>query len=425
MIGRLAFSLTAVFVSVLVSCAQVPEREIRGGRLYVKGEWVFLKVAKPLHNFALKDDCERLIANLPTLQKKDYNCIEINCYWHHFDKDGDGSLDVDMAPLRRLFDAVHARDMFPCLSIETYGVGGGQIPESFWAKNPDSHAINSEGKRLVDTEYGFGTKVPSIFSPGYQTASRCFIREVTEALDHRKILWFETTVEPQYIGNQALDFSSHAREAYEEWASTEQLQAPAWPDKFPASESFVKNPVWNRFRAEALADWVNGDAAAFRSVAGKDAYVAVDYLETAAPDMMFRNGDSIAFLMQLDSANVIQVNWHWHLGLRNTNEVAYRNVRQVMQRTGRDWAIMEHMTLNGSDFKPAEVADLLRSTLRNGTCLGWEFVDTAPHSTNSFCHYNDDWTPKPLIAEVDNRWEEWVEEIRAEAESGQYLKDCL
>jgi hypothetical protein len=180
----------------------------------------------------------------------------------------------------------------------------------------------------------------------------------------------------------------------------------------------VADPTWNRFRAEALADWVNQDAAAFRSVAGEGAFVAVDYLETAGADMRNRNGDSATFLARLTAATIVQVNWHWHLGTRSTNHVAYRNVRSVMEKMKRPWAIAEHMTLNGSDFRPAEVPALVRSTLRHGTRLGWEFVNVAPGSRDRFALYNDDWSPKPLIAEVDNHWERWMDEARSADRNG-------
>ena len=401
---------------VLMATAQARPRgcEIRDGRLFVDGKWVFLKIGKPLRNFALAEACEKLIADLAILQQKGYNCLELNCYWHHFDKDGDGRPDASLAPLRKLVDAIAARGMFPCLSVETYGVGGGQVPEPFWGRNPDAYAITHEGKPLRDTEYGFHTKVPCLFSPGYRETARRFIRAMAAGIDHTKLLWFETTVEPQYIGNQHLDYSVHARRAYEAWLKTTGTSGPTWPVRFPVPAAFVNHPTWNRFRAEALADWVNGDAAAFRSVAGADAYVAVDYLETGGGEMRNRNGDSVAFLTQLTAATVVQVNWHWHLGTRSTNHVAYRNVRAAMAKTRRQWAICEHMTLNGSDFRPAEVAHLLRSTLRHGTRIGWEFVNVAPSSGDPFALYNDDWSPKPLMAEVDRRWEQWLNEVRRE-----------
>lgn len=50
------------------------------------------------------------------------------------------------------------------------------------------------------------------------------------------------------------------------------------------------------FRAQFLAKWINEDAAAYREIAGDDAYIAVDYLDAAESTMMRRNGNTIEFL---------------------------------------------------------------------------------------------------------------------------------
>ncbi|MBN2308534.1 MAG: beta-galactosidase [Candidatus Hydrogenedentes bacterium] len=387
-------------------------KALRQGRLYVDGEWVFLKIGKPLRNFADAGSVDQLIADLPIIQEKAYNCLELNCYWHHFDPNGDGEIDMSLDPLRRLIDAITARGMFACLSVETYGVGGGTVPAGFWERHPDAIAVNAEGREVRDTEYGFGSAVPSQFAPAYLEASRRYIENLTAALPHEKLLYFETTVEPQYIGNQNIDYSIHARRAYEAWRAKAGGVGPPWPEAFPVPEAFRTDPVWSRFRAEALADWVNGDAAAFRRVAGEDAWIAVDYLETGGPEMPNRNGDSMTFLERLTGVNILQVNWHWHVGRRAPNEVAYRNVAAI----GRDWAVAEHMTLNGSDYRPEEVPAMLRNTLERGTRFGWEFVNLGPGTNAPFSLYNDDWTPKPLMAEVDGRWDAWMAEVRAGAE---------
>jgi len=165
-------------------------------------------------------------------------------------------------------------------------------------------------------------------------------------------------------------------------------------------------------RAEALAAWVSGDAAAFRDVAGENAWIAVDYLETDGPEMPRRNGDSLTFLRNLQGVGIIQVNWHWHNARRAPNFAAYEYVRQAMRETGRDWVITEHMTLNGSDYTPGQVPDMLRNTLGQGTRFGWEFVTIAPASDDSFSLYEDDWSPKPLMKPVDDAWDEWMLAVR-------------
>ncbi len=396
------------------SSARAEDWVLRQGRLYVKGEWVFLKIAKPLRNFGREADCRALEADLVKLRAKGYNTIELNCYWHHFDRDGDGRPEVSLEPLAGLIDAIHAAGMFPCLAVETYGVGGGQVPEGFWQRYPDAVATNAEGKPARDTEYGFNTAVPSLFHPGYLEATRVFIRSLTQGVPHRKILHYETTVEPQFMGQQDLDYGGPARRAYEAWLARNGLAGPAWPAAFPVPAAFRHDPVWLRFRAESLAGWVNGDAAAFRSVAGADAYIAVDYLETSGPEMPRRNGDSQRFLAALDGVSIIQVNWHWHLGSRSPHRAAYANVRKVMTETGRDWAVTEHMTFNGSDYTPEEAEAMLRHALSSGTGYAWEFVNVAASSGDAFSLYRDDWTPKPLIAVVDDRWDAWRREIAAQ-----------
>jgi len=398
------------------SAVHYKDWQIRNGRFYDNGKWVFLKIGKPLRNFADEVQVDELIADLETIKKKGYNCLEINCYWHHFDTDGDGVPDVSLEPLRRLMDTLYEKGIYPCLSVETYGVGGGQIPEGFWQKYPNAVAINDHGKPISDTEYGTGVRVPSIFCGEYREAAHTFIKSLARALDTRKILYFETTVEPQYMGSENLCYSTHARKEFQAWATGRQIECPPMPEGFPIPASFRDLPVWNQFRSEFLSQWINDDAAAFREIAGEKAFVAVDYLETDGPEMVNRLGNRHTFLSCLTSPNIIQVNWHWHLIRKTPNQVAYDTVRQVMKETGRDWAIMEHMTFNGTDYSAQEAPAVLENTLKNGTRFGWEFVDLGASSANGFSMYQDDWSPKPLIAVVDDAWAEWLTNIQKDEE---------
>ena len=391
--------------------ARSSEWTIRDGRLHVDGRWVFLKIGKPLRKFSDPTACEKLVADLDTLQAKGFNALELNCYWHHFDTDADGIIDASLKPLSHLIDAIHAKGMFPCLSVETYGVGGGKVPDPFWKRHPEAIAINADGQEARDIEYGFKTAVPSLFNAAYLQASRAFIRALVAGLPHQKILFYETTVEPQFMGHQDIDYSVNAKQAYAAWLARQGLTGPAWPDAFPVAGEFRSDPIWLRFRAESLADWVNGDAAAFRDVAGADAYIAVDYLETGNATMPRRNGDSVRFLEAVTCADIIQVNRHWRTDLKGPNECAYRTVWDVKERLGRPWAISEHMTLNGSDYDPADVPAMLRNALAQGTGFGWEFVNVAASSGAKFALYNDDWSPKPLMAAVDDHWPQWQQEI--------------
>jgi hypothetical protein len=108
--------------AALASEAREADWAIHDGKLYVDGRWVFLKIGKPLRVFSDPKVCQKLAEDLPTLKAKGYNALELNCYWHHFDKDGDGTIDVSLEPLAQLIGAIHAQGMFPCLSVETYGV---------------------------------------------------------------------------------------------------------------------------------------------------------------------------------------------------------------------------------------------------------------------------------------------------------------
>jgi hypothetical protein len=145
-------------VALLADAASNPtagNRELRDGRLFVNGQWTFLKIGKPLADFTNPAACKRLLDSLPILKAKGYNALALNCYWHHFDKDGDGVIDVDLRPLSELIEAIAAAEMFPCLSVETYGVGGGFLTEGFWQRYPEAIAVDHEGKKVRDTDYGF------------------------------------------------------------------------------------------------------------------------------------------------------------------------------------------------------------------------------------------------------------------------------
>ena len=52
-----------------------------------------------------------------------------------------------------------------------------------------------------------------------------------------------------------------------------------------------------------------------------------------------------------------------------------------MKLPGHRWAVSEHMTLNGSDFRPDAVPAILRATLANGSLYGWDLVNVAARST--------------------------------------------
>ncbi len=415
--------------------------ELRGGKMWIDGKHRFLKIGKPQLDFSSARQIDTFIADLPVVKSKGYDCLELNCYWHHMDPDGDGKIEVLLEPLNRLIDAIADHGMFPCLSVETYGVGGGQIPAGFWKSHPDAMAVNSKGERAIDNEYEYLSAVPSLFDADYLQVSREFIRNLVRGVDSSHILWYETTVEPQYMGNQWLDYSPLARRAYETWLKRNGLSGPAMPASFPITDSFLHDPTWNRFRAEWLADWINGDAQAYRDVAGQDAWICADYLDANETTMTQRCGDPLVFLRHLTAPNIIQVNWTWHNHDRTPNLKAYQRVRQIMEETGRDWAVTEHMTINGTDYFPHEMEELLRNTIANSTHFGWEFVDILPDRDDPsipagtvipgsfkpihFSVYGPDWTPKPAMAVVEDRWDQWMEEIEAAKKAPATAESCV
>ena len=402
--------------------------ELRQGKLWINECHRFLKIGKPQLNFSIKDEIDAFITDLPMVKDKGFDCLELNCYWHHMDPDGDGKIEVDLQPLNRLIEAIADYGLFPCLSVETYGVGGGQIPSGFWKSFPNALAVNHKGEKVRDNEYGYDTAVPSLFDEDYLRVSRAFIRDLVANVDHQKILWFETTVEPQFMGNQWLDYSPMARKAYEDWLKREGLDGPHFPESFPVPESFLNDLTWNAFRAEWLANWVNGDASAFRDIAGLDAWIASDYLDAEEQTMPQRCGNPLIFLRHLTAPNILQVNWTWHVIERRPNLKAYDRVKKVMKETYRDWAVTEHMTINGTDYHEHEIEALLRNTIKSGTLFGWEFVDILPDRDDPtippgtvvpgsfkpihFSVYESNWKPKSAMAVIDDRWSEWLREIQ-------------
>lgn len=392
--------------------------KIKNGKFYIGGVWKFLKIAKPLRDFSSASQVDQLIADLDKLKDKYYNTIAINCYWHHFDTNGDGIPDKSLEPLNKLINAIYEKGMYPCLSVETYSVGGGQIPSGFWAIYPDAYAINDKGNKVNDTEYGFGTDVVSIFHSGYRETAHNYIKNLTKGIDTKKILYFETTVEPQYMGTINLCYSESAKAEYKNWRKENNITDPEskMPDSFPIPESFITNLTWNKFRAQFLAKWINDDAAAYREVAGGNAYVAVDYLDAGENEQVRRDGNPVEFLTHLTAANIIQVNWSWYFPTNSPNQKAYDRVWKVINNTDRDWAVTEHMTFNGSDFNiygEQYLELILNNTLKQGTRFGWEFVNVNNNSLDDFSLYNNDWSPKRVIKIVDDHWGYWLNRINA------------
>jgi len=394
--------------------------EIKNGKFYLDGKWKFLKIAKPLTVTSNPPECQEIIDEIPDLRKYYYNTVTVCCDYSWFDTDGDGTLDKSLQPLANLIDKLYEAGFYPAINFGTYTVGGGALPDGFWTRFPDAFAVNELGQKVTDTEYGFGSKVVSIFHEGYREAIHKFIKEVAQAVDTKKVLYIETTVEPQYMGAIKLCYSESARKEYNKWREANGITTDAMPESFPIPQTFVENATWNKFRAQFLAKWVNEDIKAWREVAGPKAYAAVDYLDTSGSEMYLRCGDQMEFLMNLTEANIIQVNWHWSLSRNAANQAAYDKVHEVMVETGRDWAVSEHMTLNGSDFNSFVIKNVMFNTLYNGTRFGWEFTNYRYSTADSFTLYNDNGTPKRVMKEIDNYWGYWLEVINRLEKTGKY-----
>src|SRR5690606_4605315 len=184
-------------------------------------------------------------------------------------------------------------------------------------------------------------------------------------------------------------YSKHARKAYANWLVANKITDPEaqMPNTFPIPRKFIENTYWNTFRAQFLAEWVNEDAAVFREVAGAEAYIAVDYLDAEESTMVRRLGNPDEFLAHLQAPNIIQVNWTWYFPENHPNEKAYDRVRRANELYGRNWAVTEHMTFNGSDFNhftDNELRNILKNTLQHGTRFGWEFVSVNNGTEASF-----------------------------------------
>ena len=211
------------------------------------------------------------------------------------------------------------------------------------------------------------------------------------------------------MGTVDSGFSESAKTEFNHWRKENNISDldSEMPGSFPIPESFISNDIWNTFRAQFLAKWINDDAAAYREIAGENAYIAVDYLDATESQQARRVGDPKEFLNHLSAPNIIQLNWTWYFPTNTVNQKGYDRVLEANNSNNRDWAISEHMTFNGSDFTKDDEETLeaiLLNTLNQGTRFGWEFVSVSNDTKGSFSLYNDDWSPKKVIGLVDNHW---------------------
>src|SRR5262245_40127246 len=169
--------------------AQDEDWEMREGRFYRNGEWVFIKTGKLLRAFEQPKTADAVIADIDVLvERLNFNNFSLNIYPDAFDADGDGRIDPARAEayanIGRILDHCWKRGVFGSLSFETYNIGGGGTPASFFEKHSEAVAINALGEKARDHEYTVsdGKLTPSVFHPAYLSWSRTFIRNFLSGL---------------------------------------------------------------------------------------------------------------------------------------------------------------------------------------------------------------------------------------------------
>ncbi|GMU20746.1 MAG: hypothetical protein AMXMBFR13_08420 [Phycisphaerae bacterium] len=409
--------------------------ELRDGRFYLNEQWVFLKTGKLLRPFERPEAADEAIADLDVLIKRlNYNNISLNIYPDQFDEDADGRVDSNrqaaVAGIRRIIDHCWQRGILCCLSFETYNVGGGGTPAALFKRHPDAVARNALLEPARDVEYAGpdGKWIPSIHHPAYLRWSRTFLGEFLHAVGRERagrLFYVETTVEPQYLGacsvgdkdprRAFLDFSDAARGAFERWRSSlspeDAHRSLRWPQTQDERDALLVNRLFADFRAEALAEWVNGDAAVVRKVV-PDVFIAMDYNGRFDDRHDLRLGSRRRFLEHLMGVDIIQIAPHtpepW-------GAASWDDVNEVNRRSGRRWAITEHMTATGSwGHDNAEMTAILENTLARGTRFGWEFVNAGNrHERDEFHVYRQDWTSPCLDIIEGDKWPAWQRKIGA------------
>jgi hypothetical protein len=409
------------------------EWAMREGRFHRNGQWVFIKTGKLLRAFADAKTADKAIADIDVLvDRLNFNNFSLNIYPDTFDADGDGRIDPGRreayANIGRILDHGWKRGVFCSLSFETYNIGGGGTPATFFEQHPEAIAINALGEKARDHEYTVsdGKLTPSVYHPAYHAWSRGFIRNFLSGLGAdrcSRLLFVETTVEPQYPGacrvgdkdprRAFLDFNEAAHQAFNTWqrsfpegdAHRTQL---AWPTTVEERSKLLGNRLFNDFRAWGLAKWVSEDGEAIRSVA-RDVYIAVDYNGRFDDKNCMRVGTRDVFLSELKGIDIIQIAPHppvW-------TTMSWDDVIAVDQKAGKRWAISEHMSGTGSwgqDDK--EMTGILENTLARGTRFGWDLVNAGNrHATDDYHLYDEHWHSQTLDIIDGENWPKWLAKI--------------
>ncbi len=411
--------------------------DFNNGRFYRNGQWVFLKSGKLLHSFDDAGKTNQIIGEIDALiDSLNYNNLSLNIYPDSFDADADGRVDPSKqaaySGVARIIDHCWERGIFCSLSFETYNVGGGGTPQSLFTSHPETRAINALNQPASDIEYGTLKPIPSIYHPLYLEWSRNFIKYFLAGISKdrlSRLLYVETTVEPQYLGfdnynnppddrRAALDYGQSAQQAFVQWnaalpSNDPRKNAFTWPTTQAQRDASIGNQVFNDFRAEQLGGWVSGDIAAIRAVA-PEVYAAVDYNGRFDDAPKYRRvGNHLPCLAAINGANIIQVAPNapvW--GTSSWDEVI-----QINQQKSKNWAISEHMTVAGAFSEDdGEITDILQNTLQRGTRFGWDFVNPRnTRATDFFSLYFSNWTGPVLDVIEYANWNGWVQQIGAPA----------
>ncbi len=414
-ITRLFPYLLVTLFSCCLLCAQGRPRvingkqcELKNGALYVDGKWQFMKSARVVGHFSDPAVTQIWIDRMPMYKKLGYTNIVLVCHWRVFDTQGTGEVPASsVEPLRRLVDTINAQGMFASLAVETYSLGA-VVPEGFWKNMPAQQAVTSDGKPAIDTDHKSEARMPSFCDEAYLEASRNFIANLTRQMADKNFLYCETSTHPHYMGTTDIDYNAAAKKAYDAWRK-DNTGAPLFPATFPIRDTFLKNKHWNRFRAERLAAWINGEIAALReNSSDKNIWIAVDYFDNGEGNQR-RLGDAQVFLNSLGDLQIMQVYWNRHHPALKLDDKAYGAVYKVMKEKNVSWAVTESNSLGFEPLTPKETEACMKSTIRHGTQFGWEFHSVDPGLPTS--QYDADWNPRANMAVVDKQWDKWLKEI--------------
>lgn len=395
------------------------DTRIVDNHLEVDGKPKFEKIGVPLGDMA------GMSLNKDTLSKmveKGYTAVRFNAYWQHFAPSD--KIFRDPAKLLAVMDEAKAKGLDLGLSFGTYPVGGGGTPQWIYSAYPGVQAVNGDNQPAVDDYYPPPypkPKIPSLLNPAFLNRSRDWMTSLLRVTPNSRMTWYAPNVEPMWAPGCWIDYSPAGLKAYHYWLG-QRWTLPELREKFQYNfESIdaipLPNPqnieingdfevqweTWLDFRAHALAQWVNGDVQTIRNVAGEQALVAVDFLTHDQGTITKMHGRSELFA-DLVETNIWKINFHWTYG--GPWNAGYNMLMPLARR--KNQALAEHMDINGEMFEGQPMDLVLKNTLDKGNRFGWETMNVQNLTGNHFTVYNDDWSPKPEMKELDTHNEQWL-----------------